>query len=92
MKNNEWLYGFLLGGIIGGSTFYLLQASEKERKAYLKKMGKMVSEMGSLLEEVTIEDEEEALGLMLKKVPPKSHLANVLALATIGIKIWKKRR
>ena len=94
MKNDleKLILGFVIGGLLSGSIFYLLKAKPKEKQLFFKKFGKIVVEIGDFLKESDLEDQEAILEELMKNVPKKGHIADLMTLAGLGIILWKKWR
>jgi hypothetical protein len=94
VKNDldKLILGFCIGGLIGGSIFYLLRANKKEKKLFFNKIGTIVAEVGELLKEASVEDKRTAVEEIMKNVPAKGGIADLLALTAMGVNLWKKWR
>lgn len=96
MKNNKnseqtnILLGVVIGGLLGGSAFYLWSASQRNNKPLLDKIGKAIVDMGEILECSNIDNSKDALDEIEKTLPKGDHLVNnVLTWAATGINLWK---
>ena len=94
MKNDldKLILGFVIGGLISGCAFYLLKANEKQKKVFFTKMGKIIGEVSDLLKETSAEEKDAVLEELMKTVPKKGHIADLMKVAAIGINVWKKWR
>ena len=96
MKNNKnqdsknIVLGVVIGGILGGSAFYLWSITQKQNKPLLDKIGRAIADMGEILECSNIDNNKEALDEIEKTLPKGDHLVNnVLNWAATGINLWK---
>lgn len=94
MKNDldKLILGFMIGGLISGSSFYLLRASKKEKEMFFKKIKKIIVEVGDLMKKTNLDEKNEAFEEIMKNIPKKYNLANFMMLAVIGINLWNKWR
>lgn len=94
MKNDldKLILGFVIGGLISGSSFYLLRASKKDKEMFFKKIRKIIVEVGDLLKKSNFDEENAAFEEIMKNIPKKDNLANFMMLAVIGINLWNKWR
>lgn len=82
--------GVVVGGIIGGSALYLLHTSNKENKPVLSKIGKVISDIGEVLEDSSVDNRNEAISQIKKSLPTGDNTINhVLNWVATGINLWK---
>lgn len=84
------LLGALIGGVIGGTAFYLLHSHQKP---VLSKIAQAISEMGEVLDESRVETPKEALDEIGKTIPKgDAAISNVLTWVATGIHLWNHFR
>jgi len=81
--NDELILGFIVGAILGGSAFYLLRASEKEKKLFFKKIERVASE---------IDKNWDLFEGLAKQIPAGRSLSSLLKTAAAGMKMYQKGR
>ncbi|HSX38827.1 MAG TPA: hypothetical protein VLE95_08410 [Chlamydiales bacterium] len=90
MKNeiDQLLLGIIVGSVLGGLLFYILLSDTKEKTRFLKKIKDVLHN----IQDIDIEKTQAMLAEVLKHIPQKRKLANLLSLTILGINSWKKWR
>lgn len=88
---DKLILGFVIGGLLSGSAFYLLKAKPKQKKLFFKRIGKIVEEVGEFLKESDLKEKNAAFEELMKSVP-KGQFADLMMLAGIGVTLWNKWR
>ncbi len=86
-ETNKILLGALIGGIIGGTAFYLLNSHQ--HKPVLSKIARAISEMGEALDDSQVDCPKEAIDEIGKSIPKgDTAINNVLTWVATGIHLW----
>jgi hypothetical protein len=89
---DKLILGFVIGGLLSGSALYLMRATHKQKKLFFKRIGKIVAEVGEFLKESDLSEKNAAFEELMKGVPKKGHLADLMMLAAMGVTLYKKWR
>lgn len=84
------LLGIVIGGIIGGSAFYLMNSLRNGQRSPLCKIGQTISNFGEMLEENSFNNRRDAVEELEKNIPKDDTLDTILNWAATGIAIWKQ--
>ncbi|MGB7978700.1 MAG: hypothetical protein WCF19_06035 [Chlamydiales bacterium] len=83
--------GVVVGGIVGGSAFYLWNAIHGPDRPVLNKIGRAIAEMGDILENSAVDDRGDAIDRIEKSLPKGENTINhVLNWVATGINLWNK--
>ncbi len=89
---DKLILGFVIGGLLSGSALYLLRATHKQKKLFFKRIGKIVAKVGEFLKKSDLREKNAAFEELMKGIPKKGHLADLMMLAALGVTLWKQWR
>lgn len=98
MKNenndpNKILLGIVIGGLAGGTAFYLWSRSHDRNKPLLDKIGRAICDVGEILEDSCVDNRKEAIAEIEKAIPKEDNTVNhILSWVATGIHLWKKMK
>lgn len=97
MKNkkneiNNVLLGLVIGGIVGGATYYLWKGSQERSRPLLDKLGRAISDVGEILEGGAVHDRYEALEELQQAIPKGDTANHILTWLATGVNLWKKMK
>lgn len=90
-ESKKMMMGLVIGGVVGASALYFIQAAQNRRTPVLKKIGKTISEVGQLLENCNFDTPAHMMETLENKIPSGGDVVNSLTdWVDTGLTLWKK--
>lgn len=90
-ESKKVVLGLVIGGVVGATALYFLNASCHHKTPVLHKIGRAISEVGAMLENTNVGSGSDIIHDLEKKLPKGTEVMNnVASWIASGMDLWKQ--